>query len=136
MEAGARRSWRPRSIAWSRDCRAGAYGRRRPAPPRPPSATASRREWMLTLLASLVWAAFNAAYVVFLSFAPRVLMVGGLGAIESASIMSLASWVMIFSGVVRADRRPHRPRGRHPLFLPVLRHGVAGTDAAPAGRWR
>lgn len=62
------------------------------------SARLTRREWQLTLLASLVWAAFNAAYIVYLSFAPRVLMAGGMGALSAASIVSVASWVMIFSG--------------------------------------
>jgi len=51
----------------------------------------TRREWTLTLIASLVWAAFNAGYIVYLSFAPRVLTAGGLGPLEAASIISLAS---------------------------------------------
>src|SRR5262245_81253 len=64
------------------------------------SAHLTRREWSLTLIASLVWAAFNAAYVVYLSFAPRVLTAGGLPSFEAATIVSLASWVMIVSGAV------------------------------------
>jgi MFS family permease len=92
---------------------------------RPPPATMSTtaaasvgltaREWTLTLIASLVWAVFNAAYIVYLSFAPRVLVAGGLGAVEAASIVSLASWVMIFSGAAcgqLADRT-----GRSDLIL-------------------
>jgi predicted MFS family arabinose efflux permease len=70
----------------------------------------TRREWTLTLIASVVWAAFNAAYVVYLSFAPLVLTAGGLGRLEAASIVSLASWVMIFSGPLCgqiADRTGH-----------------------------
>jgi predicted MFS family arabinose efflux permease len=63
-----------------------------------PSARLSSREWSLTLIASVAWAAFNAAYVVYLSFSPRVLTAGGLGTLEAASIISLASWVMIVSG--------------------------------------
>jgi len=79
------------------------------------SADLTRREWTLTLVASVVWAAFNAAYIVYLSFAPRVLVAGGLGAFEAASIVSLASWVMIFSGALCgqiADRM-----GRSDLIL-------------------
>jgi cyanate permease len=45
-----------------------------------------------------VWALFNAGYVVYLSFAPRLLMAGGYGAVEAAATISLASWVMIVSG--------------------------------------
>jgi predicted MFS family arabinose efflux permease len=82
-----------------------------------PSVGLTAREWTLTLIASIVWAAFNAAYIVYLSFAPRVLVAGGLGMIEAASIISLASWVMIFSGAAcgqLADRS-----GRSDLILSV-----------------
>jgi predicted MFS family arabinose efflux permease len=85
------------------------------------------REWTLTLMASIVWAAFNAAYIVYLSFAPRVLVAGGLGALEAASIVSLASWVMIFSGAAcgqLADRT-----GRSDLILSVCL-GVAMVSLA------
>jgi predicted MFS family arabinose efflux permease len=77
----------------------------------------SAREWTLTLIAAVVWAAFNAAYVVYLSFAPLVLTGGGLGRLEAASIVSLASWVMIFSGPLCgqvADRS-----GRSDLILSI-----------------
>lgn len=60
----------------------------------------SSREWTLTLIAAVAWATFNAGYVLYLSFAPRVLIAGGLGAFEAASVLSLASWVMIFSGAL------------------------------------
>jgi MFS family permease len=98
--------WRVPFVAASLYCLAGAV--LLTAAYRPPPATTATvpaasialtaREWTLTLIASLVWAAFNAAYIVYLSFAPRVLVAGGLGMIEAASIISLASWVMIFSG--------------------------------------
>lgn len=64
------------------------------------SARLTSREWTLTLIAAVVWATFNAGYVIYLSFAPRVLIAGGLGPFEAASILSLASWVMIFSGAL------------------------------------
>jgi MFS family permease len=82
-----------------------------------PSMRLTRREWILTLIASLVWAAFNAAYIVYLSFAPRLLMAGSVGPLEAASIISLASWVMIFSGAAcgqLADRL-----GRSDLILSI-----------------
>jgi predicted MFS family arabinose efflux permease len=87
------------------------------AAPAAPSASLTQREWTLTLLASLVWAAFNAAYIVYLSFAPRVLVAGGLAPLQAASIISLASWVMIVSGAVCgqiADRT-----GRSDLVLTI-----------------
>jgi predicted MFS family arabinose efflux permease len=77
------------------------------ATPAKASSRLTRREWSLVLLASFVWASFNAGYVVYLSFAERVLAATGLGALEAASIISLASWVMLFSGTacgVIADR--------------------------------
>lgn len=72
---------------------------------------------MLILLAAVVWAAFNGAYIVYLSFAPRVLMSGGVPGLQAASIISLASWVMIFSGTAcgqLADRV-----GRSGLILTI-----------------
>lgn len=56
------------------------------------------RELTLTLIASLVWALFNAAYVVYLSFAPQVLVENGYAAAGAAAVVSLSSWTMIFSG--------------------------------------
>jgi len=93
----------------------------------PPSAHLTRREWTLTLIASTAWAAVNAAYIIFLSFAPRVLIAGGLGSFEAASIVSLASWAMLFSGAVCgyiADRT-----GRPDLILYVCL-GVAMASLA------
>ena len=98
--------WRMPFIAASLYCLAGAALLAVAYRP-PPATTAATsvasvgltaREWTLTLTAALVWAAFNAAYIVYLSFAPRVLVAGGLGVLEAASIISLASWVMIFAG--------------------------------------
>lgn len=80
-----------------------------------PSTRLTSREWTLTLIAAVAWATFNAGYVIYLSFAPRVLVAGGLGALEAASILSLASWVMILSGAscgLIADRT-----GRADLIL-------------------
>lgn len=60
----------------------------------------TRREWILVAAAALVWGCFNAAYVVYLSFAPRVLEAGGAGALQAAAVISLSSWVMIVSGAI------------------------------------
>ena len=59
-----------------------------------------RRELLLTLLAATVWGLFNAGYIVYLSFAPRVLMAAGYGPAKAAAVISLASWAMIFSGAL------------------------------------
>ena len=76
-----------------------------------------RRELVLTILASLVWALFNAGYVVYLSFAPKVLTGGGFAPLEAATVVSLGSWVMMVSGAACgyiADRT-----GRNDLILYV-----------------
>lgn len=70
-----------------------------------------RQELLLTLLAAMVWGLFNAGYVVYLSFAPQVLVAGGYGPTQASAVVSLASWVMIFSGAACgqiADRSGRR----------------------------
>ena len=59
-----------------------------------------RSELVLTLLAATVWGLFNAGYIVYLSFAPRVLIAGGYDAPQAAAVISIASWVMIISGAI------------------------------------
>jgi MFS family permease len=72
-------------------------------PPDAPGARAeprrqlSGREFVLVSIASIVWAALNAAYIVYLSFAPPVLQQSGLSALEAAAVASLASWAMLVS---------------------------------------
>jgi MFS family permease len=58
------------------------------------------REWKLVILAALVWGCFNAAFIVYLSFAARVLVAGGFSTFQAAAVISLASWVMIISGAI------------------------------------
>ncbi len=90
----------------------------------PPSAGAAagaqinrlpRDELLLTLVAAAAWGLFNAGYVVYLSFAPKVLELHGYGAAQAAAVISIASWVMILSVSVIggiADRT-----GRHATVL-------------------
>lgn len=56
------------------------------------------REWGLIICAGAAWGVFNAGYVTYLSFGPEVLKIQGLSAIAAASIISVGSWLMIFSG--------------------------------------
>lgn len=79
--------------------------------------TLSRNEVVLTVIAGLVWSFFNAGYVVYLSFAPRVLVAGGYETVAALGVISIASWIMIFSGTICgqiADRS-----GRYDLVLYV-----------------
>lgn len=125
----ARIDWRAAFLAASAYCAVAAVAvlllyRSPPgaAPSSPPVVAASvspralflpRSELVLTLLAATVWGLFNGGYIVYLSFAPQVLISGGYGAAQAAAVISLASWVMIFSGTIGgqiADRtgRPDR----------------------------
>lgn len=63
-------------------------------------AALSRQEMHLVFFAALAWGIFNAGYVVYLNFAPLVLEGQGHDAIEAAAIISVGSWIMIFSGAV------------------------------------
>jgi MFS family permease len=72
----------------------------RDVPQMPARLSLTRREWTLILLAGTAWALFNAGYIVYLSFAPQMLQAHGLPAITAAAIISVASWVMIASGVL------------------------------------
>ena len=90
----------------------------------PPAASAAagpqmkglpRDEWLLTLVAAAAWGLFNAGYVVYLSFAPKVLESQGYGATQAAATISIASWVMILS-VTLVGRIADRT-GRHTLVL-------------------
>ncbi|RED10656.1 MFS transporter [Pontivivens insulae] len=60
----------------------------------------NRQEWHLVIHASLAWGAFNAAYVIYLTFGPKVLETGGVSAVAAAGIISIGSWLMIASGAV------------------------------------
>lgn len=66
----------------------------------PPAPGLNRAEVMLILSAALVWALFNAAYVVYLSFASKMLVSGGMTALAAAAMVSIASYVMMGSGII------------------------------------
>jgi MFS family permease len=58
------------------------------------------QEWRLTVCAATAWGVFNAAYVIYLSFGPKVLEGLGDSAIVAAGVISIGSWLMIFSGAI------------------------------------
>ena len=58
----------------------------------------TRQEWRLMLCAAAAWGVFNAAYVTYLAFAPKVLEDHGQTAVAAAGIISIGSWIMIISG--------------------------------------
>lgn len=73
----------------------------------------SRVEWKLALIAGLAWAALNAALFVFVSFAPGVLIAGGVSVGPAGVVVSLALWTTLVSmplGGYLADRVKQRDR--------------------------
>ncbi len=63
-------------------------------------ATMTKKEWRLVLCAATAWGVFNAAYVIYLSFGPKILEGLGQSTIAAAGIISIGSWIMIISGAV------------------------------------
>jgi MFS family permease len=57
-------------------------------------------EWQLVICAGLAWGVFNAAYVIYLSFGPQLLESLGQSALAAAGVISVGSWLMIFSGAL------------------------------------
>ena len=57
-------------------------------------------EWRLVICAACAWSVFNAAYITYLSFGPKVLEGYGQTAISAAGIISVGSWLMIISGAL------------------------------------
>lgn len=136
--------WRAAFIVASTCCAAGAaaVAMAYRSPPAAATAVAAgpaatvlpRNELLLTLLAAAIWGLFNAGYVVYLSFAPKVLVAGGYGATKAASVVSIASWVMILS-VTMAGRIADRT-GRHATVLCVcLAVGIVSLLLLPYGDW-
>lgn len=73
--------------------------------------TLTAQEWRLVICAGAAWGLFNAGYVVYLTFAPSMLISLGHPALSAASIISVGSWVMILSGTacgIVADRYGRR----------------------------
>lgn len=64
------------------------------------SAWLSAREWQLILCASAAWGLFNAGYVVYLAFGPKMLEALGYSVLRAATVISVGSWLMIFSGAL------------------------------------
>jgi MFS family permease len=89
------------------------YRPRKLASPAQPHAAArmTGQDWQLILCAGGAWALLNAAYVVYLSFGPKVLEALGHAPLAAAATTSLASWVMAGSAILCGlfvDRFGHR----------------------------
>jgi len=76
-----------------------------------PTLRLSPRELQLTLIAALTWGLFNVGYITYLTFAPAILERHGASEIAAAGIVSIGSWIMIFSGAVcgQISDRSKRP---------------------------
>lgn len=90
-----------------------------------PGVRLSSQEWRLVLCAASAWGVFNAAYVTYLTFGPRVLEGFGETAIAAAGMISIGSWVMIVSGAL-CGRIVDR-FGRRDLVLSVCMGGAIAS---------
>lgn len=57
----------------------------------------SSKEWRLIFFAGFAWGVYNAGYVVYLSFGPKILEEQGYTTLAAAGTISVASWLMIVS---------------------------------------
>lgn len=55
----------------------------------------SGREWLLVLLAGLIWGAYNVAFIVMISFLPEFLTARGYTLTEAGRIVSVLGWSLI-----------------------------------------
>ena len=129
-------SWRTAFVVASLYCAAAAIAiaflyrspeAARPAAPATNVAFLTRRETALTLVSALVWALFNAAYVVYLSFAPLTLVASGYEPLAAAAVISLASWIMIGSGAICGQIADRTRRPDAVLYVCML--AAAGSLA-------
>ena len=65
-----------------------------------PATGLNRQELRLILFAAFAWGIFNVGYVAYLTYAPLMLEAHGESALQAATIISIGSWIMIFSGAV------------------------------------
>ncbi len=65
-----------------------------------PAPRLTGQEWRLVLCAAGAWGAFNAGYITYLSFGPKVLETLGHSVIAAAGIISIGSWLMTVSGAL------------------------------------
>ena len=79
----------------------------------------------MILSAGLVWALFNAAYVVYLSFASIMLVSEGMTALSAAAVISVASYLMMGSGVVCGQLSDRTKRPDLILYI-CLAGGIVG----------
>jgi predicted MFS family arabinose efflux permease len=55
----------------------------------------NRREWTLVCIAGAIWALFNVAYIVLVSFGPELFTQRGFSLTEASFLMSLVGWTLI-----------------------------------------
>jgi predicted MFS family arabinose efflux permease len=54
-----------------------------------------RREWMLVCIAGAIWALFNVAYIVLVSFGPELFRQRGFSLMQANLVVSLIGWILI-----------------------------------------
>ena len=80
----------------------------------------TRKEFAFASLSGAVWAAYNAAYIIVVSFAPLLLANRGLPAADAALVTSAATWPLVLSiplGGILADRTGRGEAIMHGCFI-------------------
>lgn len=54
-----------------------------------------RREWVLVCIAGAIWALFNVAYIVLISFGPELFRQRGFSLMQANLVVSLVGWTLI-----------------------------------------
>ena len=109
----------------------------------------TRKELAFASLSGAVWASYNAAYIIVVSFAPLLLSSRGLPVADAALVSSAATWPLVLSiplGGILADRTGRGEAIMHGCFIamavcipfmlmvpsPLLMLAIIGLAVGPA----
>lgn len=87
-------------------------------------------EWILIATAGIAWGVFNAGYVGYLTYGPKMLEGHGASSLEAAAIISIGSWLMILSGAA-CGQIVDRTRSRHVVLLVCTVGAIAALALLP-----
>jgi MFS family permease len=77
----------------------------------------SKPEWLLVCIAGAIWALFNVAYIVLVSFTPDLFVQRGFTLVDASRIVSLIGWTLIASIPLASLISERLGRPRLVLFL-------------------
>src|SRR5215813_11834539 len=122
---------------------------RKTSPTTQPTSSLTRKELAFASLSGAVWATYNTAYIIVVSFAPLLLVDRGLPVGNAALVVSAATWPLVVSipfGGILADRTGRGDAIMHGCFIamavcipfmlmvpsPLLMLAIIGLAVGPA----